>query len=229
MSCVCGVDTGSFRTPSHVAWCNPDKKYFYLDQYIPSAGIPLPVPPPHWPEPAYIGIDAPQGLPLKGEKMRLADREAGVPTKTLPRDREELAGWKLYKGLIEAGVEIFWSVYRNGMADIPGLESNRAAGTTVFETYPRYVIKRLWPELKIPSKSKEPFLYSTEVYRLIRQYGFNCPGLLRPSIDQVDSMLCALAAYSFQTSGELPSGTVGRPPFADKRASVLREGLIVAP
>lgn len=229
MSCVCGVDVGSLKTPSFVAWCNVAEKRFYLDQYIPSHLEPLPKQPPDWGETACIGFDAPQGLPAPGEKVRLADKEAKTPTNVLPADRTELENWKLYQGLIQAGVEIFWSVYRWRSVCIPGLEQECTGKTVVFETYPRYVIMRLWPGFKIPSKSKNPLTYSSEVYQLIRGLGFSCPGVLIPTHDQVDAMLCALAACSLVEEDELPSGTVGNPPYVDEKCSVLREGLIVAP
>jgi len=229
MSWVCGVDTGSLKTPSYVAWCDMARKRFYLDQYLPTREKPLPEPPAPWPEPAYIGFDAPQGLPAPGEKLRLADKKAGVPTRKLPRNRDELSRWNLYKGLIESGVEIFWSVYSQKSANIPGMDRLCCKQTVVFETYPRYIIRRLWPQMKIPSKNREPLLYSTLVYRYIQEHGFGCPGLVKPTHDQVDAMLCALAAYSFCTFGSLPPGTVGRAPFADETECVLREGLLVAP
>ena len=229
MSCVCGIDVGSLKTPSFVAWCNAAEKRFYLDQYIPSHIEPLPKQPPGWGEPACIGFDAPQGLPAPGEKVRLADKEAKTPTKVLPADRTELENWKLYRGLIQAGVEIFWSVYRWKSVCIPGLEQDCNGKTVVFETYPRYVIKRLWPGFKIPSKRKNPLAYISEIYQRILGLGFSYPGAQILTHDQVDSMLCALAAYHFHDRDELPGGTVGKPPYVDQRCSVLREGLIVAP
>src|SRR5690606_15268594 len=42
----------------------------------------------------------------------------------------------------------------------------------VVETYPRYVIPRLWPKLKIPSKRKEPARYVEVLSRLLRGRGY---------------------------------------------------------
>lgn len=229
MSFVCGIDLGSLRTPSYVAWFEVGERRFYLDQYIASLERPLPEPLSSFREVTCLGIDAPQGLPVPGRKVRRADELAGVPTHKLPHDRQELFHSRLYRGLIEAGIEIFWSVYSREIAEIPGLIGNFSSGLTVFETYPRYVIKRLWPEVKIPAKNKDPLSYSASVYKLIREYGGECPGVLCPTPDQVDAMLCALAALSLHTLGKLPPGTVGLAPFADESARVLREGFIIAP
>ncbi len=196
--------------------------------YVPSPERPLPSlgrgPPPA----AYFGIDAPQGLPARGASVREADREAGTPTKKLPADRDELARSKLYRGLIEAGIEVFWSVYERRLGHIPGLAGG-AEWPVVFETYPRYVIRQLWPGLDIPSKRREPRRYVDAVWGRITSLGYHCSGVITPTVDQVDAMVCALAAGACLEDGGWRGMTVGSPPSADEGARVLREGYIVSP
>ena len=105
MATFCGIDPGSLKTPAYVAWLKD--RDFLLDLYVPSQEHPLPTIP-TWAEGRiYIAIDAPQGLPRKGEKVRKADKDANTPTRVLPRTRSELKDWKLFKGLIEVGVRDF--------------------------------------------------------------------------------------------------------------------------
>jgi hypothetical protein len=227
MTCVCGVDVGSLRTLSYVAWLKD--RQFVLDLYIPSVEDPLPQPPEGWSQPAYIAFDAPQGLATPGCKRRKADKGAKTPTSTLPADRKELAGWKLYKGLIEAGVTIFWAVYVQELASVMGLEPVAGCPITVLETYPRYVITRLWPGLEIPSKRKKPLKYVDTVWDRLQEFGYSCTSVLRPAVDHVDAMLCAIAAEACLMADGLPEGTVGSNPTLDTDARVLREGYIVSP
>lgn len=234
---VGGVDTGSLNTLSYVAWLAG--RQFLLDLYQPAAGSPLPVPPPGWGAPVCIAFDAPQGLPVPGELSRRCDREANAPTRRLPVNREELARSRLYKGLIEAGIEIFWAAHERGLAVVAGLGPGPAPGTSfaapaagvtvICETYPRLVIRRLWPDLAIPSKRHSPLVYIDAVWGRIRQAGYTCPGVARPTVDQVDAMLCALAAAALVEAGGPPPGTVGAPPVADPAARVLREGYVISP
>jgi len=118
MSLVCGIDLGSFRTPSYVAWMEDGE--IVLDTYVASVEEPLPPPPGGFPA-AFTAIDGPQGLPVPGQRTRRCDREAGVPTKSLPTDRAELAMWPLYRPFLTAGVELFWSVYEQERASVLGL------------------------------------------------------------------------------------------------------------
>lgn len=224
---VCGIDTGSLRSLSYVAWLRDGE--FLLDLYVPSSARPLPEPPASWGEPSHIGLDVPQGLPLNGEKRRVADREAKTPTRRLPRDRRELSEWKAFEALIEAGLEIFWALANEGETSIVGLREETEGRTTVFETYPRYVIKRLWPDFQIPSKRKRPLDYVEGVWSRMIARGYSCTGAIRPSVDQVDAMLCALAAEALRSVDRLPAGTVGIAPILDSDARVLREGFIVSP
>lgn len=227
MTVVCGIDVGSFRSPSYVAWLQ--NREFLLDLRLLSPEAPLPDPPPGWKRPSWIALDAPQGLPKPGRRVRQADREAGTPTRTLPGSRQELAGWRIYRPFITAGVEIFWSVHERELASILGLVPLPDEGCTVCETYPRYILRRLWPDLPIPSKTREPWAYVEAVWERLTRKGYRCPSVLRPTVDQADAMLCALAAEACLLSPSLPEGTVGEPPFVDSQGRVLREGFIVSP
>ncbi len=182
------------------------------------------------PEPRCIGFDGPQGLPKQGENVRSADREANTPTKKLPKNRAEMQRWPIYRGLIEAGVELFWTIHERKYANIPGLPSAKNSGLTVFETYPRYIIRRLWPDLKpIPPKTKKPVTYVSRILNLIKELGYRTPTNQMPEVDHVDAMLCAIAAEALNDSEELPGGTVGQKPIIDKKEKVLREGYIISP
>jgi len=224
MSLLCGIDLGSFRTPSYVAWLEDEQ--FLLDEYLASPDQPLPPSPGGWP-PAFTGIDAPQGLPRTGERSRRADLQANAPTKVLPRNRAELAGWRLYRPFVEAGIEIFWSIHEREIASILGLVPVPDGEGLVFETYPRYVLLQLWGE-RPPSKRREPAAYVDFVWSRLRDAGYLCDGpVTRP--DHVDAMLCALAAEACLRADGLPAGTVGQTPVVDRAERVLREGFIVAP
>lgn len=224
MALVCGVDVGSLKTLSYVAWLRDGE--FFLDMYLPSLLALLPSPPPSWDQPAFIAFDAPQGLPFAGHPVREADRLAGTPTKKLPAGRAELGRSRLYRGLVEAGVEIFWQAQSRGQACVFGL--GRQSAPVLMETYPRYVARRRWPRLAVPSKRHAPLDYVDAVWGRLQKEGYCCPGVLRPAVDQVDAMLCALAAESCLASA-LPPGIVGQPPFVDEEERVIREGYIVSP
>lgn len=223
---VCGIDAGTFASSSYVAWLRG--REFLLSRYRPSPSTPLPPTPPNWQSPAVIALDLPQGLPRAGAKRRQADAEATTPTSTLPASRSAIQNWKLYRGLIEAGVETYWAIHTGGLGAVAGLGSASDDKPLVVETYPRYVLKRLWPEFKIPSKRKDPDEYTEQVWVLLKDAGYIArtePG--RP--DHVDAMLCAIAARACTESQELPSGTVGAPPYIDEEDGLIREGFIVAP
>jgi hypothetical protein len=226
MPLLCGIDPGSFNTLGYVAWL--EDQHFLLDIYKPTRERPLPNPPAGEP-PIFTGIDAPQGLPRQGEPRRLADALADTPVRVLPGDRNALRDWKLYRGLIEVGVDVFWSIYEHDLASIFGLVLMPELESIVFETYPRYVFRQLWPGVRLPSKRNEPFAYVETVWRLIQSDGYLCESVLRPAVDHVDAMLCALAAEACLHADGLPAGTVGLPPVVDRDERVLREGFIVAP
>lgn len=225
MPVVCGIDCGTLRSPSWVAWL--DDSQFYLDSYVPTESAPLPALTFLPGDVRCMAIDAPQGLPASGATVREADRDANTPTRRLPQDREALARWTAYRGLIEAGISVFWWVFEQRLAAIPGLSEEMGATMSVVETYPRYMLRRLWPDLVIPSKRRDPIAYVDALYPRIQKRGYVCRSVIRPSVDQVDAMLCALAAERVVRAGGLPSGTVGAPPVADTDARVLREGYIV--
>jgi dCTP diphosphatase len=223
---VCGIDSGTFKSSSYVAWLRGSK--FLLTTYKPSIDAPLPSTPHGWDPPVVYALDLPQGLARPGSKRREADAAASTPTRVLPADRAELATWKLYKGFVTAGVETFWSIHTNGAGAIEGLGEARDDMPVVVETYPRYVLKRLWPDLKIPSKRQAPEAYTRTVWSRLKARGFRSNSQpMRP--DDVDAMLCALAARASVETGGLPAGTVGVPPYIDQEERVIREGYIVAP
>lgn len=87
----------------------------------------------------------------------------------------------------------------------------------------------MWPELKIPSKTKAPVEYVDAVWGRIQEAGYSCEGVRRPVVDHVDAMLCAIVTEAIETVGEMPEGTVGRKPVVDLKERVLREGWIVGP
>jgi len=203
---VCGIDIGSLATPADVAWL--DRGRFVLDRYVPSAENPLPPQPPGLSPATRYALDAPQGLPVHGSPRRAADADANTPIRVLPAHRNEVAS--VYPEFVEAGLTIFWAAHRLGLP--------------VVETYPRFVVRTLWPELKIPSKRRDPRRYVAELWARIRSlgYGSRPPG----THDQIDAMLCALAAEAFESGSYLQ---VGVPAVVDETESVLREGYIVAP
>jgi predicted nuclease with RNAse H fold len=203
---VCGIDVGSLETPADVAWLEGTR--FLLDRYLPSAAFPLPGPPPHVPPATVFALDAPQSLPEPGASRRAADREADTPTRVLPAHRRDMA--PVYPAFVEAGLTIFWAAHEQGLP--------------VVETYPRFAIRTLWPELVIPSKRREPRRYVAELWARIRVLGYSS----RPpsSHHEIDAMLCALAAEAFEAGSHLQ---VGAPLVVDEAESVLREGYIVVP
>ena len=203
---VCGIDVGSLSTPADVAWL--DDGHFVLERYVPSAAAPLPPSPPGLPAATCYALDAPQGLPAAGSPRRAADADANTPIRVLPARRAELA--QVYPEFVEAGLTMFWAAHRLGLP--------------VVETYPRFVVRTLWPELRIPSKRREPRRYVAELWARIRSLGYTSrpPG----THDEIDAMLCALAAEAFESGSYVQ---VGAPVVVDEAESVLREGYIVAP
>jgi predicted nuclease with RNAse H fold len=142
---VCGVDVGSLKTPAYVAWLEEDA--FELGTYQPTREQPLPL----GRRPAVFALDALQSLPLEGRSRRAADRDAKTPTSVLPTARADVALMRAYGPFVDAGITIFWEAQRNGLAVIPGLTGS---GPALLETYPRFVIRRLWPDLR-PSRPSE--------------------------------------------------------------------------
>jgi predicted nuclease with RNAse H fold len=205
---VCGIDVGSLRTPADVAWL--ERGRFVLDRYQPSAARPLPEPPAGMAPAGCFALDAPQSLPAPGDARRAADRAADTPTRVLPHHRAAVAELKAYGPFVEAGLTIFWAC--------------RELTASVVETYPRFAIRTLWPELAIPSKRKEPARYVAELWSRIRALGYRS----RPPVthDEIDAMLCALAAEAYAAGTHLQ---VGAPPTVDEAECVLREGYIVVP
>ena len=224
---VCGVDLGSFKTPSYAAWL--EGKEFHFEVYLPSKEKPFPPLPLSVSKPTHIAFDGPQSLPAIGNKRRECDKLANTPTRVLPSNRKELNSWKMYKQLIECGVEIFWSVYEKNLAAISGLNNDSKSELVVMETYPRYIMKRLWPEESIQSKSKVPLEYIRKFSALIKQKGYQFKESEVTSHDYIDAMLCAIAAEDFLKKDGNPAGKVGNPLFVDTKAKILREGFIYSP
>jgi hypothetical protein len=224
---VCGVDLGSFKTPSYVAWM--EGKEFYLDLYLPSKEKPFPALPSGISIPTHIAFDGPQSLPAIGSKRRECDKLANTPTRVLPSNKNELKSWKMYKQLIECGVELFWNIYEKNLASIAGLNDNKDSKLIVTETYPRYIIKRFWPAESIPSKRKDPAGYMNKFSELIKQkkYEFDQEKITFP--DNIDSMLCALAAEDYLKTNGNSAGKVGSLPLVDNKERILREGFIYSP
>lgn len=220
-----GIDVGSLSTPSYVAWCEDDILTF--DLYIPTRERPLPRKPGVVLE--AVGLDAPQGLPQPFRRRRVADQEAKTPTSVMPATRAELNEWKLYGALVRAGVEIFWWAYQAHHLHVLGLPKAEGTTTVVCETYPRYVLQRLAPKEPTPSKRKQPLQYIDLVWPLIQAQGYRSPSIVRPTVDQVDAALCAVAARECLHTNATPAGMVGAPPVVDEGEQVLREGYIVAP
>src|SRR5690606_24341873 len=162
-------------------------------------------------------------------RRREADIQANTPARALPTSGAELATWKAYRGFIEAGIEILWSICEKGLGDIAGLSPRPCTRPFVVETYPRYVIRRLWPELKIPSKRKEPERYVELLSRLLREKGYVWDEIFPLRVDHVDAMVCAIAAEACVDANGLPNGTVGVAPNKDWSERVLKEGYIVSP
>jgi predicted nuclease with RNAse H fold len=221
---VCGIDLGSFKTTSYVAWL--EDRQFSFDVYIPSKDKPLPTVPFNLSTSTHFAIDGPQSLPAIESKRRECDRLANTPTRVLPKNRQELQNWKMYKELIHCGVEVFWSSYKNGFANLGGLNKEVNDIPIILETYPRYVIKRIWPSFMIPSKRKTPVEYVNKLIPLIKMmdYEFDESKILSP--DYIDAILCAIAAENYLITTGNCLGRVGVDPIVDEENQILREGYI---
>ena len=224
---VCGVDLGSFKTPSYVAWLVG--KEFHFDLYLASKDKPFPPLPSGINIPTHIAFDGPQSLPAIGNKRRECDKGAKTPTSVLPPTRQELKDWKLFKHLIECGVKIFWNVYEKNLASIAGLNSDRNSSLIIMETYPRYIIKRLWPGESIPSKTKAPVEYIRQFSTLIKKKGYKFKPPQVMTHDYVDAMLCAIIAEDYLKTNGNSAGKVGSQPIVDLEEKILREGFIYSP
>ena len=224
MNWVCGIDAGSLRTASWVAWLKG--RDFLLDAYCARLELLPPVPREIAASVSCYAIDAPQGLPESESLNRRCDREAGTPTNRLPASRKELEEWILFRGLIEMGIAVFWGLHSSPGVHIHGLKG-KDGETSVIETYPRKTAKIFGLE-PLPSKKKEPIAYVRHVWGFLRSAGFRCPSVFTPSVDQVDAMLCAIAAQAFMAGGASWKA-MGSAPFVYPGDDVLREGFIVCP
>ena len=224
---VCGIDLGSFKSPSYIAWLQD--KHFLFDIYIPSKEAPLPKLNLDISYSTHFAIDGPQSLPVIENKRRECDRLANTPTSILPKNRHELSTWKMYKQLIECGIEVFWSAHKNGFASIGGTEESNSELPIIIETYPRYIIKRLWDKHTIPSKRKAPIEYVNNYISLIKSLGYSFDETKIWAPDYIDAMLCAIAAEDYLLSNGNCLGKVGIPPILDEGNQIFREGYIYSP
>jgi predicted nuclease with RNAse H fold len=218
---VCGIDVGSLRTPSAVAWLSDSELRFTA--YVAGADRPLPDPPDGLPPVVCFALDAPQGLPSGDEPRRSADRAANTPTRVLPRRRADVPSMPAYAAFVEAGLTIFWEASQRGLAKLDGAPANGVP--TIVETYPRFVIRTLWPELSIPAKRKEPQRYVAEIWPRMEALGY-AAAVPPATHHEVDAALCALAARTWARGLAVE---VGASPRVDATERVLREGFIVAP
>ena len=198
-----------------------------FDLYIPTRECPLPTK--AGVVVAAVAFDAPQGLPYPSNRRRQADREAKTPTRVLPATRAALAEWKLYGPLVRAGVDLFWWAHQIPQVRLWGLPTGEDPTTVIGETYPRYVLQRLAPKERIPSKRQDPLPYIDLAWAVIQAQGYRCPAMVRPTVDQVDAALCAVAARECLKTDGSPAGLVGALPVVDDAEQVIREGYIVAP
>ena len=230
---VCGVDVGGINSLSFVAWLDTGTREFVLDHYVPGAGGSAPSLPPLPAIPAFHGgvdcyaFDCPQGLPKLGfgEKRRVCDRAADTPTRIMP-----LHGLNSYSGpyasLIQVGVRLFATAVSSGQAQLYGYPSSNVARPTICETYPRKILKDSFGFSSIPSKRNKPYAYVNDVWKKLQGLGYACRGVLRPTVDQVDAMLCAVAAEHLR-KGQIRA--LGDPPIWDPQENLFREGYIVVP
>ena len=209
---------------SYIAWLKGP--LFLLDLYRPTMDRLLPDSPKNVEDVQCYAIDAPQGLPKIGRKRRLCDELAQTPTRVLPQTLRELENWKLYKGLIEGGVKTFWGIYNSKTIKVFGL-NDQYEMPVAMETYPRKVAERLGLG-RVPSKKKEPVNYMEYAWGFLKSLGYQCESVIRPALDHVDAMLCALAAQAF-VDGQEHWEALGEKPFPDEGAAILREGFIVVP
>ncbi|WP_076348476.1 DUF429 domain-containing protein [Alicyclobacillus vulcanalis] len=219
---------------SYVAWLDIEKRKFVLDHYVPLSGSP-PVLLPPVPKDliangcvAAYGLDCPQGLPKLGSRhqRRDCDREANTPTRKLPEHLSDPYTGP-YASLIQVGVQLFAAAVSSGHAQLYGDgRQSHGAKPIIFETYPRKVLKDHFALGSIPSKRKEPHAYVDKVWKALKDSGYTCCGVLRPTVDQVDAMVCAVVAeHVLQKSVR----ELGEPPIWDAKDRIFREGYIVVP
>lgn len=226
---VGGVDSGTSKTLSTVAWLDVGRKDFMLDVYIPSTSAPLPA----FPQGAkveYIGFDCPQGLPTKGNLRRECDVLANTPTRHIAQTRDSISAMGSYSQLVELGVDLFWNAFSLNAAAIYGLNQPQDQ-TVIFEGYPRFSVINLFqitsPLKTIPSKSKNPLAYIDFVWTGIQQLGYRCHSVIRPTVDQADAMICVITAeHAFKGTAR---HIVGSMPIVDSDDRVIREGFIISP
>ncbi len=231
-SVVCGIDLGSASTPSYVAWL--DDRTLRFDLYRATPERPLPDRPDGRTAAVYA-LDGPQGLPADpgggARACRVADRMVHTPTQSLPTTASGLRDLRLYGAFVRNAVALFWRLHETGAAAVLGLRSDAAIASLprplVCETWPRLVLRRLAGDGRtLPPKRSAPEAYARAVWRLVQGQGLEAPGVLCPTVDQVDAALCAVAARAV---AEGSAEALGLPPWPDPALAFLREGLIVVP
>lgn len=219
---VLGIDAGTFSSPSWLAFLRGRRFTLSIHQFTASDVSLL------WlrdGEVRYVAVDALQGLPRRGEKVRLCDKLVRAPTKKLPHTLKELNEKRFvdgrripYAGLIQLGCSLFWE-NRDHLYGLPGSTGR------LCETYPHYVFRTLGGEAPAP-KRKHPVTYVRQVYGAIKRWGYICEGVELASVDQCDAMLCALAALAL-SQGEGRYQRIGLPP--EEEAELIREGYVISP
>lgn len=189
--------------------------------FVPTIENPLPALPLEGSVAAFA-IDAPQGLPAIGRTCRECDVQARTPTRRLPGNLAQLETTVLYRSFVECGVKMFGAIANRSDWAVVGLvpSSDRKV---VMETYPRAVALKMGFG-PLPSKRATPYSYIENVWNGLQLCGYACESVIRPTVDQVDAALCAIAAQA-EVAGR--SQQLGRPPFWDADEGILREGLIV--
>ena len=221
MGRVLGIDAGGLGNPSWLAFLEDGRVSLAQHVFTIDALI-LP-----WLESgevACVAIDAPQGLPRGGHKRRQADADADTPTRRLPASRAEMDAGRsgdgkgfAYVGPVRTGVALFWAnrQWLFGLVQQPRL----------LETYPNVVFRSLTGK-RPPPKRKRPYEYCVAVATLMHGRQVSCPGVDIPSVDQCDSILCAIAAQAFEDDR---AEALGLPPVVDEGEMLLREGFIATP
>ena len=206
---VCGLD------PIPVGW----KARFWTWEWDPP-GEPLELEPIAEEIRGALGtmLDAPQGLALRGRKMREADRQCRAAGK-VPDAMSKLRG--PYSGFVRSSLEVLAGLHVLGVP-VFGPDFRGGAG----EVYPGY----FWAQFgDLPKKTT---IAGREArVELLELLGVQVPPTILPSHDDLDA--CSGAIVAAVAGGALPGleiGAVGDPLVLDA-SGVLREGriLCVAP
>lgn len=170
-----------------------------------------------------LAIDGPQGLAAApGDRGRECERRLRTPGRvgyTLPTP-----GRRPYDGFMRGSVELFYHLcQQGGQFRLLGDEGVVPSKANLLEVYPGAA----WPVLAgsgvhLPNKRSAAGREARR--RLLEERGVRFPRGVRITHDHLDAALAAWTAYRFATGA---ATWVGRPPFHDAQAGVLREGFIV--